>query len=342
MYKHCALTLLILNSLFASAQVASHAPTNLKPNASAAPMAEMTLSAAGKPVVSVNGTLLTDRDLVREMFAMFPYAQQHNGKIPKNLEPEIRQGALQMIVFEELLYQEAKGRKMVIPAERLRKAEREFRKTFADESAYKAFLKEEAHGSVAELREKIRRSFLIDAIMKAEITNKAKVTPVQVKAYYDKNPLLFQRAETIHFQSISILPPNESPATLKEARKRADEAVKQAKLAKTYRDFGLLAEKISEDDYRVNMGDHKKVPASQLPPPVVKVVAAMKPGDVSDLIQLGNAFTIVRLEEHIPSGTVPFAEVKDKLKASMENEKLEQLRSALGKKLRSKAKIQIL
>ncbi len=54
----------------------------------------------GKPVARVNGVALTDRDLLQEMFAIFPYARQHNG-FPKSEEAEIRKGALDMIVFEE-------------------------------------------------------------------------------------------------------------------------------------------------------------------------------------------------------------------------------------------------
>lgn len=341
MYRQCVVALMILGTISMSGQVASHAPTT--PKTQAAPtMAQMVLHVTGKPVVKVNGTILTDRDLVREMYAMFPYAQQHDGKIPKSLEPEIRKGALQMIVFEELLYQEAKRRNMTIPAARLAKAEKEFRNTFPTDAAYKNFLKQEANGSVTELREKIRRSFLIDAIMKAEITNKAVVTPAQAKAYYDKNPLQYQRAETIHIQSISILPPSEAADVLKEAKKRADDAVAQAKKTKSYREFGLLAEKISEDDYRVNMGDHKPVVAAQLPPEIVKIVQTMKPGDVSGLIQLGNAYTIVRLEAHLPAGKIPFADVKDSLQKQLQQQKVEQLRSALGKELRSKAKIEVM
>ncbi len=42
------------------------------------------LSAVGKPVVSVNGSVLTDTDLVREEYTIFPYARQHNG-IPRSL-----------------------------------------------------------------------------------------------------------------------------------------------------------------------------------------------------------------------------------------------------------------
>ncbi len=63
----------------------------------------------------VNGAVLTDRDLLREMYAIFPYAKQHNG-FPKAQEAAIRQGALEMIIFEELVYQEAVRRKLTIRA----------------------------------------------------------------------------------------------------------------------------------------------------------------------------------------------------------------------------------
>ncbi len=70
---------------------------------------------------------------------------------------------------------------------------------------------------------------------------------------------------------------------MKEARKKADDALKQAKATKTYEEFGILAEKISDDDYRVMMGDHKQVDRAKLPPEIVKTLLAMQPGQMTDL-----------------------------------------------------------
>ena len=72
-----------------------------------------------RPVARVNGAVLTDHDLLREMYAIFPYARQHNGAFPKAMEADIRRGALKMIEFEELVYQEAQRRHMSIAPERL-------------------------------------------------------------------------------------------------------------------------------------------------------------------------------------------------------------------------------
>ena len=70
----------------------------------------------------INGAELTDRDLLREMLIIFPYARQHNG-FPKAEEPKIRMGALKMIEFEELVYQEAERREMTVPPATLQKAQ---------------------------------------------------------------------------------------------------------------------------------------------------------------------------------------------------------------------------
>jgi peptidyl-prolyl cis-trans isomerase D len=191
------------------------------------------------------------------------------------------------------------------------------------------------------LQEKIRRSLLIDAFLKVEIEDRGAVTPVDVRAYFDKNPARFEHPETFTFQTISVLPPDKATADqLKQGRTRAESALRQAKAAKTTEEFGLLAEKLSDDDYRVMMGQHNPVPAAQLAPQVVKALLAMKPGDVSEVIQIDQACTIVRLQEHSPAGKAKFDDVKASLEKELLQDKKEQLRAALDRKLRQNAKIE--
>jgi peptidyl-prolyl cis-trans isomerase SurA len=331
--------LLLLSLAAACAQVASHAPTVFTQKPAASP-ATLPLTAVGKAVARVNGSVLTDADLVREEYAIFPYARQHNG-IPKELAPQIRDGALKMIIFEELVYQEALRRKMTVPATKMQHAEADFRKQFATPDEFKTFLQSDFHGSQQLLLDKVRRSLLIEALLKTEVEDKGTVSPAEVRAFYDKNPVRFEHPETFTFQTISILPPaNATADQLKEGRKRADQALHQAKATKTVEDFGLLAEKISDDDYRVMMGQHKPVAAGELAPQVVKALLAMHGGDVSDVIQIEQAYTIVRLQEHTPAGKAKFEDVKAQLQKELQQNKTNQLRAALDKKLRQNAKIE--
>jgi parvulin-like peptidyl-prolyl isomerase len=321
------------------AQVSSHAPTGAgKQEASS----NSAFQVSDKPVARVNGAVLTDRDLLREMLQIFPYARQHNG-FPKAQEAAIRQGALQMIIFEELVYQEALRRKLTVPTEQLKRSEVEFKRQFSTAAEYQQYLKLEMGGSEQAAREKIRRSLLIEQVLKSDVENKSAVSLAETRAYYDKNPGRFRIPESFTFQSISVLPPqNPNAEQKKEGLRKANEALKQARETKSYQEFGLLAEKISEDDFRVNMGDHKAVDKEKLPPQVVAALSAMRPGQVSDLIPIEQAYTIVRLNAHILAGKQTFESVKATLRPELQKSKYERLRGELGKKLRAGAKVEIL
>ena len=324
------------------AQIASHAPTAVASQPSRAFAMSPAPTVSGRPVARVNGVVMTDRDLLLEMYTIFPYARQHNG-FPKAMEADIRKGALQMIIFEELVYQQAQRQNTTVPNEKVTSALYELKKKFAAREEYQAYLQSEAAGSEQVVKDRIRRSLVINAYLKAEVQDKSAVSLAGARAYFDKHPEKFSYKESFAFQSISILPPEKaSPEVMKAARRRAEEALRQAQATKTYQEFGLLAEKISEDDFRVNLGDHHAVEREQLPPEIVKAALAMKPGEVSPLIPLGNTFTLFRLNGHVPPGIRKFNEVKDQLRKDLQKEKEDHLRIALDTRLRHAAKVEVL
>src|ERR1035437_8889896 len=232
-------------------------------------------------------------------------------------------------------------RKMTIAPERIRREENKFRREFSSDAEFRDYLKTDMGGSEVKLRQQIKRSLLIEAVLKNEVENKAAVSPLEVRRYYDQNSKLFGHDETFSIQTISLLPPaNASAETLKEMRTKAESIFQQAKATKNYEEFGLLAEKVSEDDFRVDMGDHKVVKREKLPPEVVKAAQAMKAGDVSPLLQLGTAYSMFRLNAHSLPGETKFADVKADLTVKLQKQKYANLRMALGKQLRHNAKIQ--
>jgi parvulin-like peptidyl-prolyl isomerase len=339
LFPICAVLLVAIAA--APGQMSSHAPTPVARSTSSTVPMVAAPQVNDKTVATVNGKVLTDRDLLREMYAIFPYAQQHNG-FPKAQEASIRQGALEMIIFEELVYQEAVRRNLTVSSEKLNAAEAEFRKQFKSPDQYQDYLRTEMHGSTQQLRQQIRRSLLIEQLLKTEVENKSTVSLAELKAYYEANPARFEQPETFTFQSISVMPPMKpTPEQAKAAQQKAEDAVRQAKATKSYQEFGLLAEKLSEDDFRVNMGDHKVVRSDKLPPQVVKALAAIQPGQVTGAIQIESAYTIIRLNAHTPAHKKSLEEVKAELKVDLQKSKYEKLRSALAKQLRAKAKIEV-
>src|SRR5208282_1024188 len=322
-----------LSPALALAQVASHAPA-LKPMAPAPSgsgdsLGVTSMQVTGKPVTRVNGAVLTDRDLVREMMAIFPYARTHNG-FPKGMEQSIREGALKMIEFEELVYQEAERRKMSVPAARINQAVAAFRNQFQDDQEFEQYIKAEMGGSMEQLRKSVRRSLLIEALLKSELEVPSRVTSAEARQFYIKNPTPFMHPEMIQFQTISILPQENASAEVKEqARKQADELWQKAKATHNYEEFGLLAEKHSQDDFRVDMGNHKATARTALPAEALKILDPMKPGAVSGICQFGPYYTIFRLQARTPAGKAPFEQARTQLQDDMHKERYNTLRATL-------------
>ena len=350
--KYRALICALLSTVVAGsavAQVSSHAPTAVTKSspANTATVSQSTVpQVSDKPVARVNGAVLTDRDLVREMYTIFPYARQHNG-FPAGQEASIRQGSLEMIIFEELVYQEAVRRKVNVPPQQVKEAEVEFQRQFGSPDKYQEYLKLEMQGNPELVRQKIRRSMMIEKVLTTDVQNKSAASVAEAREYYNTHPQRFQQPESFSIQTISILPPKATdPGKLtaeqkNDIRKRADEAYSQAKTAKSYQDFGLLAEKLSNDDYRVNMGLHKAVKPEDLPPDILKMLRTMQVGAVSGLIPVQGAYTIIRLNSHDLAHTMSFEQVKKPLQDELQKSKYEKLRSNLAKQLRNKAKIEI-
>src|SRR5271165_5262115 len=90
------------------------------------------------------------------------------------------------------------------------------------------------------------------------------------------------------------------------------------------------------------MGDHHKVARDKLPPELVKTLSAMQPGQMTDLIQIGSAYTIVRLNQHIPAGRIKFQDVQAQLMKQLQDKKTNDVRAAFDKKLRQNAKVEVL
>jgi parvulin-like peptidyl-prolyl isomerase len=67
----------------------------------------------------------------------------------------------------------------------------------------------------------------------------------------------------------------------------------------------------------------------------------MPSGQISGVIQIESAHTIIRLNAHSPARKKPLSEVKNELNSDLQKSKYEKLRSNLAKQLRAKANIEM-
>ena len=79
-----------------------------------------------------------------------------------------------------------------------------------------------------------------------------------------------------------------------------------------------------------------------MPPEMLGPALKMQSGQMSELIQVGQYYVIFRMNRHVPAGESTFEEVKVQLRKQLEQSKTNQVRAALGKKLRQGAKVETL
>jgi parvulin-like peptidyl-prolyl isomerase len=318
------------------APVPSHAPTAASP-------AEPDASSPDpqKVVARVNGVSITQRDLQEQMQRLFPYYSIHGGKIPDKYMTEIHDKAVQQLIDDELIYQAAKKKGMAVPPATMTKTLGQAHKRLGSQKEYAAYAKAQ-YGSVEAFEKRIRRAVLIALYQDREIVQKSKISDVKLRAIYDDNKKRFVRPESVWLQTISVnVPENPSPEQLKMIESRINEALPKAKAAKNLNEFGLVAEKYSEDDYRVMLGDRKWVHLVGLPEPMAEAAGALKAGETSDVVKVPGSWVILRVNEKRPEKQMEFSEVVAELRQQLESSAQKDRSTKLSAQLRKDANIEI-
>jgi parvulin-like peptidyl-prolyl isomerase len=282
--------------------------------------------AADNVVAKVNGTSLTQKDLDRELDRLIPRITFHKS-VPEEKRRMYYDKALEELVNRELEYQDALSKGLKTDKEKVAAEMEKIKNRFRSPEDFKAALERERI-TEANLRKQVEKSMLIQAIYKKTVTETSQVSEKEVKEYYDKNKSRFKQPESVKLSLISA----------KEEKKAKDILAK----IKAGGDFGDLAYKMSEDDYRVKSGEIGYVHKGRMLPEIEDVAFKLKVGQISGLIKAGDYWYIIKVEDKQPQRQLSFDEIKDKLGKELEDQRLREKKDKWITELRAKAKIEVL
>ena len=154
---------------------------------------------------------------------------------------------------------------------------------------------------------------------KVDVANKE-----ELQRYYRRNLDQFEVKEQVKAAHILVSVPKDADAeTTQKKRKLADELLKQLKNGA---DFSQLAKTHSDDKSNASQGGELGTFGRGV---MVKefedAVFALRPGQLSNVIQTPFGFHIAKVENHIEAGVKPFVDVIDEVKAGLRLEKSRQL-----------------
>ncbi len=195
------------------------------------------------------------------------------------------------------------------------------------------------HGrSLESLHQTFRQEFLAEQFLHQKLRDRLKVELPDLLKYYNEHvgEHEFDRPAEITWRELVIEVGKYSSREV--ARKKADELHEKLRRGA---DFAQLARAESDgpSSSRNQGGLMQTSPGAYAVPVVNEALVSLPIGQFSDILEGGNSFHIVRVENRRPAGAASFAEVQDKVRSILTDQKMQGERSSFIAKLRQKTLI---
>lgn len=206
--------------------------------------------------------------------------------------------------------------------------------------------------TVPDLKQDIRRQLSVQKLLNREVVSKISISDQDVTNFYNQNRAQFNVAETQYRLAQLVVTPRKDPqlhnrknddATTDTEARRKITALSQ-RLA-SGADFNDLAMDYSEDPATVSSGgDVGFIPESALSqsdPALKKVVIGLKPGQVSEVVQLRDSYRLLKLIAKESPGQRDIADpqVQQSVRDTLRNRKEQLLRAAYLAAARDDSKV---
>ncbi len=231
-----------------------------------------------------------------------------------------RAQALNQLIEQELLYQEAKREKIKVKKAEIEEELKKIENRYPDEKTFNEDIKKKGL-TADEIKKGLERYLLISKIMKTkekEIDEKVVIKDEDLLPYYEKNKDKFILPEQIRIRQILVsVDPGAGEQEWMEAEKKAKGISEKAIKGE---DFANLAKEFSDDkETRENGGDVGLMHKGQMPLPEIEEIAfSLKVGDVSVPIRIIYGWLVIKIEEKKPQKLLQFSELnKDLLKTEL-------------------------
>lgn len=249
---------------------------------------------------------------------------------------EIRLQAINDLIDRQLILQEFKKGKFQIPEhfieDRIQTITRE--EFGGDRGAFTRTLA--AQGFTLERFKQLETDKMIVQAMRTQnVKGDVSIPESKIVEAYRQHQEEYTSEEQIKLRMISIRKPEGGNDS---RRKMIDEI--RGKITEGA-EFGSLAKMYSEDSTQDASGDWGWINRRTLNESLTKTAFSMKPGKVSDVIELGNSYYLLLVEAKKNAVTKPLAEVRDEIEKRLIQEERQRRQQEWIGKLRKKAYIKL-
>lgn len=290
-------------------------------------------------VAMVNGTPILKSEVDRKIDLIKKRYSEAGNPIPENQLAVMRQKIINSLVDQELLYKESQTQGISIDPSVINNDYDSFKKQFKTEDDFNNQMKALNYTEDV-IKAQIKMAKSIQKLIEKDVISTISIPDEELKAYYDSHPDEFKHPERIRASHILVkVDQNATEADKKNARKKIDGIL--AKLKKK-EDFAKLAEENSDDPgSSKHGGDLGFFTHGQMVKPFEDAAFALKPGEISKVVETQFGYHIIRLENKEPAYTQNFDEAKDGLQQKLKQEKISEAVRNYIESLKKKGKVEI-
>lgn len=292
--------------------------------------------AAGAVLAKVNGVAITSAERDRAVREMLAQQSMSGQQANPEMMPQMENAALEQLINIELLYQ--KGKKLPVKdlSQKTEEKVAQSRKQFSSQADFEKALKG-VNMNEKQLRDLAQRNIIIDNLLQKEVFSKITVTEADAKKFYDENPDKFKMPERTRASHILISA--DQKATPEEKKKAKEKAAAVRKRVAGGEDFAAVAKSDSNCPSASKGGDLGYFGKGQMVPEFEKAAAALKLGELSDVVETPFGYHIIKVTERKPAEAVKFSEVKDRIEEYLKSQQGQKPMADYIEKLRKNAKI---
>jgi peptidyl-prolyl cis-trans isomerase C len=288
-------------------------------------------------VARVNGEAINGTELENAVKGLEGRA---GGPVPADQRDRVYRGVLDDMIGYKLLVQEAKARRIAVPDADVEAQIAQIRSQFPNQQQFEQALATQKM-TLEAVRDDARSQMSVEKLVESEIAAKVAVKPEAVNDFYQKNQDKFQQGPRVRASHILIsFPQNADAAAKLQAKTKAEGILKDLKAGK---DFATAAKENSQDPGSApNGGDLGFFEHGQMVPPFEQAAFALKPGEMSELVESQFGYHIIKVAEKQDQRVVPIDEAKGQIEQYLGQQNRQAETQALVNALKAKAKIDIL
>jgi peptidyl-prolyl cis-trans isomerase C len=289
-------------------------------------------------VARVGSSVITRKELDRAFSVLVAQNRIQPGATPDAVK-ESQKAALDQLIFADLIYQQG----MLSPPADLDK-QVEFKMSqnkakFGSPADFETALKE-AGVTEKDLAEISRKDIVISHYIDTKIVPGITVTDDETKKFYDDNKAGLAEEAQVKASHILIgVDAAATPDVKAKAKEKAEAILKELKGGK---DFAAAAKADSTCPSKEQGGDLGFFGRGQMVPAFEQAAFALKPGEISDVVETQFGYHIIKLTEKKDADLPKFDDIKEKIAAFLKGQKTQKAVFDYVTKLRKEAKVEIL